>query len=226
MTQAEIEAVLLAAFSQCESAGVPLGMEQREILLQIISGFVQSRFSHGDSHSGNGSTDDRLIQEANHGVTDNPLSELTPSQRQAFLRFVRQETEQNRSWKVQLLNDWLQGCTSGSVQFVREIYGLTWLERVQPAHLAEYADDTLPLQVGDRIEVSNSLWEWVQDDGPCSREWFPCTVVAITTGEETVAQPNSDICCTIRFDNGMEYELQSIYDWNRYNWRWAKSANA
>lgn len=193
-------------------------MEQREILLQIISGFVQGRFPKAVSN--NGSSGDRPSPE----TSSNPLDELTPSQRQAFLNFVQQETAQNRSWKVQLLNDWLQGQTSGTVQFVREIYGLAWLERVQPNHLAEYADDvTWTLQVGDRIEVSNSLWEWVQDDGPCSREWFPCTVVAITPVDETAAQPNSDICCTLRFDNGMEYELQSIYDWNRYNWRWAKA---
>ncbi|HEY9646662.1 MAG TPA: hypothetical protein V6C88_09845, partial [Chroococcidiopsis sp.] len=26
--------------------------------------------------------------------------------------------------------------------------------------------------------------------------------------------------CTVRFDNGMEYEIQGVYEWNRYNWRW------
>ncbi|WP_416670750.1 hypothetical protein [Egbenema bharatensis] len=25
--------------------------------------------------------------------------------------------------------------------------------------------------------------------------------------------------CLIQFDNGMEYEIQGIYEWNRYNWR-------
>jgi hypothetical protein len=223
MTQAEIEAVLLAAFSQCESAGVPLGMEQREILLQIISRFVQGRFPNSiatnGNGNGNGASGDRLPSD-----TDNPLDELTVGERQAFLNFVGQETAQNRSWKVQLLNDWLQGRPSGAVQFVRETYGLAWLERVQPNHLAAYSDDVFStLHVGDRIEVSNSLWEWVQDDGPCSREWFPCTVVAITKVEETADQADAEACCTVRFDNGMEYELQSIYDWNRYNWRWSKA---
>ncbi|MFP5275246.1 hypothetical protein [Coleofasciculus sp.] len=26
----------------------------------------------------------------------------------------------------------------------------------------------------------------------------------------------------VRFDHGMEYEIQGIYEWNRYNWRWIK----
>ena len=72
--------------------------------------------------------------------------------------------------------------------------------------------------VGDRIEVSNALWEWVQDEGPCSRQWFVCTVLQVNevrNGEDIV---NS---CIIRLINtGMEYEIQGIYQWNRYYWRW------
>ncbi|HEY9624722.1 MAG TPA: hypothetical protein V6C78_30630 [Crinalium sp.] len=218
MTQAEIEAVLLAAFGQCESAGVPLGMEQREILLQVLSNFIYERSLRSTN------ADTLASDRSESADTDNPLDELTISERQALLNFVKQETAQNRSWKVQLLNDWLQGQDSGTVQFVREQYGVQWLERIQPNHFAKYEEDATPtLQVGDRIEVANSLWEWVQDEGPCSREWFPCTVVAITGADPAAPHLDDEICCTIRFDNGMEYELQGVYDWNRYNWRWADS---
>ena len=76
----------------------------------------------------------------------------------------------------------------------------------------------LKLKVGDRIEVSNALWEWVQDEGPCSRQWFVCTVLQVNevrNGEDIITS------CIIRLINtGMEYEIQGIYQWNRYYWRW------
>lgn len=62
------------------------------------------------------------------------------------------------------------------------------------------------------------LWEWVQENGPCSREWFPCTVVGLSQGSDCDRLYYN---CVIHFDNGTEYEIQGIYQWNRYNWRWA-----
>ncbi|BDI19545.1 hypothetical protein ANSO36C_53470 [Nostoc cf. commune SO-36] len=31
---------------------------------------------------------------------------------------------------------------------------------------------------------------------------------------------DSSTNCVVRFFNGAEYEIQGIYEWNRYNWRW------
>jgi hypothetical protein len=154
--------------------------------------------------------------------TANPLDELTTEQRSRFLEFVKEQEQQNRPWKIQLLNDWLHERDSGQVQFVRDRYGPQWLNRIKPIHFAEYANDgeeALKLKIGDHIEISNSLWEWVQETGPCSREWFTCTVISVDeTGEDNYASTN----CIIRFINGAEYEIQGMYQWNRYNWRWSK----
>jgi hypothetical protein len=113
------------------------------------------------------------------------------------------------------------------MQFIRDLYGPQWLEQVQPVHIAEYAETAVSLKLGDRIEVSNNLWEWVQEDGPCSREWFGCTVIHISQSSDSngimPASYSTYTTCLIRFDNGMEYEIQGVYEWNRYNWRWEKS---
>lgn len=200
MTQAEIEAVLQAAFRQCETVGCPLDEQQKSILSQTL--------------------ENRLRHPAPPPPEVNPLDRLTSEQRQALFRFVQQQEQQNVSWKVILLNDWLQGRTSGEVQFIRDVYGVQWLESITPAHLAEYEEEVLQLKVGDRIEVSNGLWEWVQETGPCRREWIPCVIVGITHSASDLG--NASTKCTVRFDNGSEYEIQSVYDWNRPNWRWAK----
>jgi hypothetical protein len=225
MTDAEIKAALAIAFSQCEVAGIPLREQQKAILLQVIARILQHR-------EGGVSNDEDQCDVTSNSESPNPLEDLTQNQRQALLQFIQDRDSQDYSWKIQLLNDWLQGQDSGSVQFVREELGLRWLERVQPSHIAQYTDQLdLKLKVGDRIEVSNSLWEWVQDDGPCCREWYPCTVVAITEGmpDSDAQDPNQDTDsdatstrCTVRFDNGSEYEIQAIYGWNQYQWRWAK----
>lgn len=191
MTEAEIKAALQAAFAECEASGYGLTLQQRELLMRAIA----TRLDIAPDGS-------------------NPLDELTPEQRQALLDFVSEQQEQQHPWKIQLLNDWLAGRDSGRVQFVREQYGLQWLERIQPIHLAQYTEAVVKLKVGDRIEVSNNLWEWVQEEGPCSREWFTCTVISVNEDN------GSSASCTIRFDSGAEYEIQGIYDWNRYNWRW------
>ena len=210
MTQAEIEAVLQLAFIQCEAVSCPLTDQQKQILLQVVTEAVTreslSLSAKGDRNSAIG----------------NPLDELTPQQRQALLQFVKEQEKQNRPWKIKLLNDWLHNRDSGSVQFIRTSYGPQWLNRIKPVHLAQYfeaetASDGLKLKVGDRIEISNGLWEWVQEDGPCKREWFPCTVVGVYEASDSDCDYTN---CIIRFENGTEYEMQGVYQWNRYNWRW------
>lgn len=202
MTQDELNAILEAAFEQCDAAGLPLVGEQKAILRQVM---VDLRSPHNSS--------------AIAPVGDsNPLDQLTPTERQILLQFIREQTLQNRSWKAQLLNDWLENRDSGALQFIRQQYGPLWLESIDPSHLAAYLEDTtMPLQVGDRIQVSNNLWEWTQDDGPCAREWFICTIIRLGSTPDNRTPASS---CTVRFENGMEYEIQGIYEWNRYNWRW------
>ncbi|MEH1792689.1 MULTISPECIES: hypothetical protein [unclassified Nostoc] len=200
MTPDEIEASMLAAFNDCDAASCPLTDTQKQILLQVIEQ-IQGSYTSGVSSIAN------------------PLDELTPEELEAFLQFVRDEEQRNRTWKVQLLNDWLLENHSGTVQFIRKRYGLQWLNRVQSCHFDKYSyfEDALKLRVGDRIEVSNALWEWVQEDGPCKREWFPCMVIKV---EEISNGDDSSTNCVVRFFNGAEYEIQGIYEWNRYNWRW------
>jgi len=206
MTNAEIEFVIRAAFEECDRAGVPLDDQQKQILIQTIL-----------ANQAEGSQP--LEAETN------PLEALTAEQRRVLLRFIQEQRQSEVSWKAQLLNDWLNGRESGDLQFVREQFGVQWLEQVRSIHIAQYLNEgDLQLQVGDRIEVSNNLWEWVQDDGPCSREWFPCTVLTVVEINDLESSlPQSYRCytnCTIRFDSGMEYEIQGVYEWNRYNWRW------
>lgn len=202
MTKEEIEAALQAAFDRCDAASCPLTETQKQILLQVAENLtrIQSQPSGDRSPS-----------------STNPLDELTDNEQETFLEFVREQEREDRSWKIELMNDWLNNRTSGEVQFIRDRYGLQWLNRVKQEHLAEYIertpDEILKLKVGDRIEVSNSLWEWVQENGPCSREWVSCTVIKVD-------EIDGNTTCTIRFDNGSQYEIQGIYEWNRYNWRW------
>lgn len=136
----------------------------------------------------------------------NPLAQLSPEQRQAVLQFAQQP-----DWKTSLLNDWLQNRDSGTMQFIREAYGMAWLNSVQPEDFAAYRDADTQLKIGDRIEVSNALWEWVQND---DYEWYSCTVIGLTESETS-----QETRCTVRFETGQEYEIQGVYDWNRSNWR-------
>lgn len=197
MTPEEIEAALQAAFEQCDRADVTLNPQQQQILRRALVGNGRSR---------------------------NPLADLTLDERRILLKFVQEQEQQNRSWKMVLLNDWLQGEKSGKIQFVRDRYGMQWLEQIQPIHLADYDDletGELQLKLGDRIEVTNGLWEWVQESDPHSREWFTCTVIGVH--EPTPDQADGvrrHASCVIRFESGAEYEIQGIYEWNRPNWRW------
>ncbi|MEH1889634.1 MAG: hypothetical protein V7K92_09290 [Nostoc sp.] len=199
MTPDEIEAAMFAAFNDCDAASCPLTDTQKQILLQVIEQ-IQGNTSGAS------------------GIA-NPLDELNPEELEVFLQFVKDEEQLNRTWKVQLLNDWLLENDSGTVQFIRQRYGLQWLNRVESYHFDKYSyfEDALKLRVGDRIEVSNALWEWVQEDGPCKREWFPCMVIQV---EEISNGDDSSTNCVVRFFNGAEYEIQGMYEWNRYNWRW------
>jgi hypothetical protein len=220
MTQAEIEALLQAAFNQCEAAGYPLGVEQQQILLNSARAGIEANSQPIAPANSSGETDE----------SNNPLDELTPDQRRTFLEFVRGQKGEDVSWKAQLMNDWLAGRESGELQFIRDRYGIQWLDRIQPVHLARYSEElAMNLKVGDRIEVSNSLWEWVQEDGPCQREWIACTVVSVSEAPENMPMVPPSYrgytSCTVRFNNGMEYEIQGVYEWNRYNWRWMENSD-
>lgn len=211
MTPDEIEAVLEVAFIQCEDALCSLTEQQKQILLQVVAEAVTLE-SLGSSAKGE-----------QDGESGNPLDELTREERQALLQFVKEQEERSRRWKIKLLNDWLHNRDSGAVQFIRDQYGPQWLNRVKAVHLRQYLEaeilpNELKLKVGDRIEVSNGLWEWVQENGPCSREWFPCTVVKLSHRTDSDGSYHNGV---IRFDNGTEYEIQGICEWNRYNWRYA-----
>jgi hypothetical protein len=203
MTPDEVEAALQSAFSKCAAAGCPLTHMQKQILLQIL---------------------EQVQRNCSTGLLDavNPLDELTPEELEAFLQFVKsQEAQNNGAWKVRLMNDWLLEQDSGQVQFIRDRYGLQWLNRVESYHFEQYSlmEDAVPLRVGDRIEVCNALWEWVQDEGPCQRDWFPCMVIQINEVNNGDGKITS---CLIRFFNGTEYEIQGVHEWNRYNWRWPR----
>ncbi len=156
MTPDEIETALQAAFNSCDAVGCPLTDTQKQILQQVV---------------------EQIQGNSNSRASDiaNPLDELTPEELEAFLEFVKGEELRNRTWKVQLLNDWLQENDSGTVKFIRQRYGLQWLNRVESYHFDKYSyfEDALKLKLGDRIEVSNALWEWVQEDGPVNVNGFP-----------------------------------------------------
>jgi 16S rRNA U1498 N3-methylase RsmE len=205
MNSDELATLLQSAFEQCERANLALSIAQQQILRQTLQ-----------------------VEATNPAASfaiANPLDQLTSEERAALLEFIRQQESQNLPWKMTLLNDWLQGRASGSIQFLRDRYGVQWLEQVQTVHLAQYNDldqgEVLRLKVGDRIEVSNGLWEWVQETGPCRREWVSCTVVQLQAPIESSETPPTS--CTVRFENGSEYEIQGVYDWNRPNWRWIQS---
>lgn len=203
MTKAEIEAALQAAFSLCDSTGFPLSEQQKQILLHIAEVL----------------TEDLLAGLPPVTETVNPLEGLTPDQRQALLLFVARFERNNDAWKTSLLNDWLHGRDSGPVQFIRDRYGLQWLDTIQPSHLAAYDQDSrmLKVKVGDRLEVSSSLWEWVPATDSDNQEWLSCTVIRVF---ESSDNERAHLNCTVRLANGLEYDINGMYDWNRLNWRW------
>uniref|UniRef100_B8HXN4 Uncharacterized protein n=1 Tax=Cyanothece sp. (strain PCC 7425 / ATCC 29141) TaxID=395961 RepID=B8HXN4_CYAP4 len=199
MDQGEIKQALENAFNQCEQAGYPLEEIQKQILLQI-SELAQLQ------------TAPPL---ANTGM--NPLDDLTPAERQRLLEHIHHCEREGLDWKICLLNDWLAGNSSGMVQFIRDRYGPTWLEQVHPFHLAAYSDGRIKVKLGDRLEVSNTLWEWIPDPQAQEREWYACRVIRVfesSDGDRTYLN------CTVRLENGSEYDIYGMDDWNHYNWRW------
>lgn len=197
----EIKVILEAAILRCEQVGYPLTEQQKSILLETVL-------------------------ESFNPTTENPLDQLSIEQRQTLLEFVFEQEQKNISWKASLLNDWLNNKDSGNVQFIRETYGLGWLNRVQPIHWKEYLEQLQitrqKLQIGDRIEVSNRLWEWVQDNDLLTQDWYICQVVGLTDVEDGESSYTN---CFIRFDNGAEFEIEGIYQWNQGNWRFSKPQN-
>ncbi len=201
MTPDEIEVALQTAFTHCDAARCPLTDGQKKILLQAMSNQI------------NGNSSQDLLDD------QNPLKELTSEELQILSEYVQEIEQQNRSWKTQLLNDWLQEKDSGVVQFIRERYGIQWLNKIEKYHFDEFATEAnLKLKVGDRIEVCNGLWEWVQEGTACEPQWFICSVINV---EEIVDNDTNYTTCTIRFNDGGEYQIQGVYQWNSYQWRWA-----
>ncbi len=198
MNPDEIEAALQAAFLCCDTSSCPLTEQQKNILVQAVK----------NPHLG-------------ASYTTNPLDQLTTEELELFLQFVKTQEEKNFSWKAQLLNDWLHNRESEQVEFIRKRYGIQWLYRIELHHFNQFkSEDIFKLKKGDRIEVCNALWEWVQEKGTCTPEWSSCTVVKInevSTGE----YPQTD--CTVCFEDSYEYVIQGIYEWNRYNWRWLEN---
>ncbi len=202
MTPDEIEVALQSAFNRCDAARCPLTDGQKMILLQVVSKQFNENSSQG------------LLDDVN------PLKELNSKELEVFSRYVKEQEQQNRSWKVQLLNDWLQEKDSGVVQFIRKRYGIQWLSRIEKYHFDELSTEaSLKLKAGDCIEVCNGLWEWVQEGTPCEPQWFICSVINV---EEITDGDTNYTTCTIRFNDGGEYQIQGVYQWNRYHWRWAK----
>ena len=201
MTPDEIEVALQTAFTHCDAARCPLTDGQKKILLQAMSNQI------------NGNSSQDLLDD------QNPLKELTSEELQILSEYVQEIEQQNRSWKTQLLNDWLQEKDSGVVQFIRERYGIQWINKIEKYHFDEFATEAnLKLKVGDRIEVCNGLWEWVQEGTACEPQWFICSVINV---EEIGDNDRNYTTCTIRFNDGGEYQIQGVYQWNSYQWRWA-----
>jgi hypothetical protein len=200
MTQRELEAILAAAFDLCAAAGQPLSQQQREFFWQVLEN-CPTESSNGAN--GNGY----------HSL--NPLTELDAAERQALLDFIAHCERHDQDWKHCLLEDWIRGRDSGAVQFIRDRFGPQWLTQIQPMHLSAYLEPT-GVKLGDPLEISNSLWEWVSDNYPELREWYPCQVVRIFQSGD---QERIYDTCTVRLENGLEYDIPGMYDWNRIHWR-------
>ena len=195
-----LQQALEAAFRQCGTAGMALNDVQRQILQQVTQTVLLKALSNPD------------IADSD----ENPLELLTEEQRQTLLDFVVECDRTAQDWKTVLFNDWLQGRESGQVQFLRDRYGFEWINRVQRQNIAAYTQTDEPeLRMGDRIEVSSRLWEWIPEDLGEEPEWLPCTVVNLTQLDDIEITLNG----TVQFENGVELEIQGLNDWNKNNWR-------
>ncbi len=202
-TKAALGQALRSAFRQCQVMGLPLTEVQQQVIQQVTQTLLLASQS-----------DPSLMTEPEI----NPLAELTADQRQLLLDYVEQCDRLNQDWKATLLNDWLQGRASGSVQFLRDRFGITWVNQIQPKHLATYSDNpAAQIQVGDRIELSSRLWEWIPDEADQNPEWAIATVISVSQTQDGEAM---QLNCIVRFETGLELELSGLNDWNQHNWRW------
>ena len=196
-----LEQALEAAFRQCGTAGMALNDVQRQILQQVTQTILLKALTSPDAID----------------PEENPLDALTEDQRQTLLDFVTECDRNTQDWKTVLFNDWLQGRDSGSVQFLRDRYGFDWINRVQRQDIATYTkDDEQELRIGDRLEVSSRLWEWIPEDLGEEPEWLPCVLVNLIQPDNLEATLNG----TVQFENGVELEIQGLNDWNKSNWRY------
>jgi hypothetical protein len=197
---------LQAAFRQCEAANVPLSEMQRQIVQQVSQTLLIKALA-----------DPETVQ-----PSDNPLDALTTEQREALLTYIRECEGNAQDWKLTLLNDWLQGRTSGPVQFLRDYYGFDWINQIQPHHLSAYQErPESSLQVGDRIEVSSRLWEWIPEESDEEPEWIPCVITSLN---EVTEDDTAYLSGVVEFETGLALEISGLNDWNQSNWRWLKSS--
>jgi hypothetical protein len=196
---------LEAAFRQCGAAGMALNDVQRQILQQVTQTILLKALTNPDAP-----LDD--------DPDENLLEALTEAQRQTLLSYIAECDRNAQDWKTTLFNDWLEGRDSGQVQFLRDRYGFDWINRVQPQDIAAYTGCSEgELKIGDRLEVSSRLWEWIPEDLGEEPEWIACTLVALTqTQDET---DSAYLNGTVQFENGLELDIQGLNDWNQSNWR-------
>jgi hypothetical protein len=200
-----LEQALEAAFRQCATTGMALNDVQRQILQQVTQTVLIKALTNPDAVD----------------PDDNPLDTLTEDQRQTLLDFVAECDRNAQDWKTILFNDWLQGRDSGPVQFLRDRYGFDWINRVQRQDIDAYAEaKEQALKIGDRIEVSSRLWEWIPEDLGEEPEWIVCTLIDLTQPDSTGATPISG---TVQFGNDLVLEIEGLNDWNKGNWRRAPS---
>jgi hypothetical protein len=201
-----VQNALNAAFRECEAVGAPLNDVQRQIIQQVSQTLLL-----------------KAIADPNQSLESppNPLADLPPEQRQALLDYVVDCNLNTQDWKTTLFNDWIEGRNSGAVQFLRDRYGLDWVAQIQPQHLKTYLHAPLtPLNLGDLIEVSSLLWEWIPAQTNEEPEWVICTLIHLQEAEETEI-PHLE--GTVRFENGMELNITGLNEWNQNNWRWPKT---
>jgi hypothetical protein len=196
-----LQQALQAAFRQCEAVNVPLNDVQRQILQQVSQTVLLKALADPNATT----------------LDENPLNALAEDQRQALLNYIAECDRNAQDWKTALFNDWLQGRHSGSVQFLRDRYGLDWINHLQPSHLAAYREQpNLPLQVGDHIEVSSRLWEWIPEEMGEEPEWIPCVITHLDETQDAEAIYLTGI---VQFENGLTLDIVGLNAWNQNNWR-------
>jgi hypothetical protein len=192
---------LETAFRQCGTAGMALNDVQRQILQQVTQTVLIKALLNPDAVD----------------PDENPLDALTEDQCQALLDFIAECDRTTQDWKTILFNDWLQGKDSGPVQFLRDRYGFDWIDRVKRQNIDAYAEaEEQELKVGDRLEVSSRLWEWIPEDLGEEPEWIVCTLINLTQPDRGEA---TTITGTVQFENDLVLEIEGLHDWNKGNWR-------